>query len=75
MPAQLSRPLDFLVVADHSDQTGFFPMLMSGDPALMADPTGRRQYDMIQSGQGVAVIMEMITALSGPGLPEALRPR
>jgi hypothetical protein len=50
-------------------------MLMSGDPALMADPTGRRQYDMIQSGQGVAVIMAMITALSGPGLPGALRPR
>ena len=72
VPAQLSRPLDFLVVADHSDQMGFFPMLMAGDPAVMADPTGRRWYDMIQSGEGVGVIMEMITALSGPGLPEAL---
>jgi hypothetical protein len=72
VPAQLSRPLDFLVVADHSDQMGFFPMLMAGDPAVMADPTGRRWYDMIQSGEGVGVILEMITALSGPGLPEAL---
>src|SRR6478736_6861147 len=26
-PAKLSRPLDFLVVADHSDNMGFFPDL------------------------------------------------
>ena len=36
-PAKLSRPLDFLVVADHSDGIGFFPQLMSGDPELLAD--------------------------------------
>ncbi|MEE4240393.1 MAG: DUF3604 domain-containing protein, partial [Desulfopila sp.] len=29
-PVKLSRPLDFLVVADHSDGMGFFPQLMSG---------------------------------------------
>ncbi len=72
VPAQLSRPLDFLVVADHSDNMGFFPLLLGGDPAVLADPTGRRWYDLIQSGQGMAVLQEMITALSGPGLPEAL---
>jgi hypothetical protein len=33
---KLSRPLDFLVVADHSDGMGFFPQLMGGDPALLA---------------------------------------
>jgi hypothetical protein len=72
LPVQLSRPLDFLVVADHSDQMGFFSLLLAGDPAMMADPTGRRWYDMIQSGQGVGVVMELVTALSGPGLPPAL---
>src|SRR6187401_3485629 len=30
-PVKLSRPLDFLVVADHSDGFGFFPQSMSGD--------------------------------------------
>lgn len=35
-PVKLSRPLDFLVVADHSDGMGFFPLLMSGDPALLS---------------------------------------
>jgi Protein of unknown function (DUF3604) len=37
-PARLARPLDFLVVADHSDGFGFFPLLMGGDPKVMADP-------------------------------------
>jgi hypothetical protein len=27
-PAKLSRPLDFLVVSDHSDGFGFFPLLL-----------------------------------------------
>src|SRR3569832_1614076 len=40
--AKLSRPLDFLVVTDHSDGFGFFPQLMSGDPALLATPQGRK---------------------------------
>ena len=30
-PVKLSRPLDFLVVADHSDNMGFFPQLLAGD--------------------------------------------
>ena len=29
---KLSRPLDFLVVADHSDAMGLFPMIFGGDP-------------------------------------------
>ena len=29
-PAKLSRPLDFLVVADHSDNMGFFPRPLRG---------------------------------------------
>jgi hypothetical protein len=31
-PVKLSRPLDFLVVADHSDNMGFFPDLFAGKP-------------------------------------------
>ena len=37
-PAKLSRPLDFLVVADHSDNMGFFPDLLAGKPEILADP-------------------------------------
>ena len=41
---KLSRPLDFLVVADHSDNMGLFPRLFAGEPSMLADPTGRRWY-------------------------------
>ena len=72
-PAKLSRPLDFLVVADHSDNMGFFPHLLAGKPAMLADPTGRRWYDMIQSGQGADAAIEMIiVAFSQGTFPQAL---
>ena len=34
-PVKLSRPLDFLVVADHSDNMGFFPQLLAGYPSSL----------------------------------------
>src|SRR5687767_4170748 len=49
--AKLSRPLDFMVVADHSDNMGFFPQLVGGDPGLLATPQGRKWYDEINSGK------------------------
>jgi hypothetical protein len=50
-PAKLSRLLDFLVVSDHSDNMGFFPDLFAGKTELLANPTGRRWYDMIHGGR------------------------
>ena len=71
--AKLSRPLDFLVVADHSDNMGFFPQLFSGDPAMLSDPTGRRWYDMIQSGKGADAAIEIIVSFSQGRFPKALQ--
>jgi hypothetical protein len=69
-PARLSRPLDFLVVADHSDGFGFFPQLMSGDQELLATPQGRKWYDMIKGGQGAAAAMDIIVSFSNNKLPK-----
>ncbi len=71
---KLSRPLDFLVVADHSDNLGFFPRLYAGDPAMLADPTGRRWYDLVQEGgqKGMQAASEIIVAFSNDEFPEAL---
>ncbi|WP_430642427.1 DUF3604 domain-containing protein [Bradyrhizobium sacchari] len=71
-PVKLSRPLDFLVVADHSDNMGFFPDMMAGKPELLADPTGRRWYDMIRSGKGSDAAIEIITAFSHGTFPKDL---
>ncbi|MHC4981358.1 MAG: DUF3604 domain-containing protein, partial [Planctomycetota bacterium] len=74
LKVKLARPLDFLVVADHSDNMGFFPRLYAGDRQMLADPTGRRWYDMVQEGgqQGVAAAVEIIVAFSQNQFPEAL---
>ena len=71
---KLSRPLDFLVVADHSDNMGFFPRLFAGDPAMLADPTGKKWYDMVQAGgeQAVKAAIEVIEAFSNNTFPKAL---
>src|SRR5210317_1800556 len=71
---KLSRPLDFLVVADHSDNMGFFPRLAAGDPQMLADPTGRRWYDLIQAGgqDAVGAAVEIIQSLTMNTMPEAL---
>jgi hypothetical protein len=72
---KLARPLDFIVVADHSDNMGFFPRLYAGDPKMLADETGRRWYDMIQEGgsQGVQVALEVIDRFSRNTFPPALQ--
>jgi len=71
-PVKLSRPLDFLVVADHSDNMGFFPDLFTGKPEVLADPTGRKWYDLIQSGKGQQAAMEIIVAFSQGTFPKNL---
>jgi hypothetical protein len=71
-PVRLSRPLDFLVVADHSDNMGFFPDLYAGKPAILADPTGKRWYDLIKSGKGNDAAVEIIVAFSQGTFPKAL---
>ena len=69
---RLSRPLDFLVVADHSDNMGFFPDLFAGAPHVLADPTGKRWYDLVQSGEGMTAALEIIDAFSRAAFPEAI---
>ena len=71
-PVRLSRPLDFLVVADHSDNMGFFPDLIAGAPFILADPTGKDWYDRIKAGKGVGVAIELIGLFAQDKFPPAL---
>src|SRR5512135_3354975 len=68
-PVKLSRPLDFLVVADHSDGMGFFPLLMGGDPTLLATPQGRKWYDEIRAGKGADAAIDIIVTFSNGQVP------
>src|SRR5262245_56538985 len=71
-PVKLSRPLDFLVVADHSDNMGFFPDLIGGKAELLANPTGRKWYDLIQSGRGGEAAIDIIVQFSQGTFPKEL---
>jgi hypothetical protein len=63
-PVRLSRPLDFLVIADHSDNMGFFPDMLSGAPHILSNPTGKDWYNRIKAGKGVGVALELIGLFS-----------
>jgi hypothetical protein len=69
---RLARPLDFLVIADHSDNMGFFPDLFNANPAVLEDPKGKEWYDMIQAGEGMAVALEIIDSFSRGTFPDKL---
>lgn len=73
-PVKLSRPLDWLVVADHSDALGVINEVLVGNPKLMADPTAKRWNQQMNASmeEGMKVTMEIIT-LQGQGkIPAAL---
>jgi uncharacterized protein DUF3604 len=73
-PVRLSRPLDFLVVADHSDNMGFFPELQAGSPFVMASEKGRRWHEMVNKGgqKGVQAAAELIQAFAQDKFPKEL---
>ena len=75
MKARLSRPLDFLVVADHSDNMGLFDLIFAGDRSITSDPEGKRIYEMVQAGgdKAVQASLELIDSFSkGEKISDAL---
>jgi hypothetical protein len=75
---QLSRPLDWLVVADHGVAMGTMMELYKGNPLLMNDERLRRWHKMMNDSpeQGVLAASELISAGSQGDLPpDALNPK
>ncbi len=50
VPARLSRPLDFLVIADHAENLGLAPAIAISDPDLLKNPWGKAVHDLAHSG-------------------------
>ena len=65
-PAKLGRPLDWLVIADHSDGMGFFSDMAAGNPDIIKYEQGKRWYDGLQKGgdASVAAALDLITTFS-----------
>jgi hypothetical protein len=77
VPIQLSRPLDWLAMTDHSDLLGVPPALREGDPALVeADQTLADWSEVMKGGtleEIVPVAMSAIQAQGNGTLPEAAK--
>ena len=66
LPVKLARPLDWLVIADHSDQMGMVQDIAKGDPAIMKSKQGRRWNAGMKAGgqKAVETTFDLITNFS-----------
>jgi hypothetical protein len=73
--AKLDRPLDFLMIADHSDALGATRRLYDAPRLLIRDPQMRKWHDMMrESEQGsLQVTAEIINRAANGTLPAAMR--
>ena len=74
LPVKLSRPLDWLVIADHSDMMGFADDVRSGAPNVLANSKGKQWYDGLQTGGQAAAdaALDLIQTFSQGNIPEDL---
>lgn len=72
--AQLKRPLDFLVIADHAVALGLSREIYEGNPTLLSDPTIKRWSEMMNESiqKGTEATGEMIRGHSTGTNPEML---
>ncbi|MDH3322562.1 MAG: DUF3604 domain-containing protein [Flavobacteriaceae bacterium] len=66
---KLSRPLDFLVIADHSDGMGFFPDLMAEKEHVMQYEESKKWKKLIDDGQGGDAAISIIKTFSQGKMP------
>ncbi len=74
-PVKLSRPLDWLVIADHSDGIGAMNEIIKGNPSLLKDATVRGWHNNLRKGgrDTVNATLEIINAFTQGKLPAVLK--
>ena len=68
-PVRISRPLDFTVVTDHSDNMGFFSKFAAGDPTILANPQAKEWYTLMTTGKQAEAAVAIITSFSTGNFP------
>ena len=73
-PVKLSRPLDWVVITDHSDAIGIIAELRAGNAEMMADPVLKRWSDMMNQGgtEAQKATVELVVAQAEKKLPRAM---
>ena len=59
------RPLDWVAITDHAEYMGISDQIRAGSPALLANPQGKRWYEMSQQGpdSGVKAAIEAVVSM------------
>jgi hypothetical protein len=70
---RLSRPLDFLVVTDHSDFMGLAPDFLGGKPEVIADPTARRWFELVHAGKAADAFAELLPLYGAGKMPSTMQ--
>jgi hypothetical protein len=72
--AKLHRPLDWIVISDHSDGLGVISEVQEGNTEMMADSTVKRWHDLMAKGGDSAfqAAREMIKAQASKSLPKIM---
>ena len=72
LPLKLSRPLDWLVITDHTDLMGFAADIQKGAPNILADPKGKEWAEGFAKGGQEAgkAAFDLITHFAQMKLPE-----
>jgi hypothetical protein len=75
VPAQLSRPLDFLVISDHAEGLGVMLQVYEGNPAFTADTTLARWGKAMKAGGqlAAATMRELVSAQAQGTLPAPVK--
>jgi len=74
VPIQLSRPLDWLVVTDHTDLMGIATDIKAGTPNILADKKGKEWHEGFKKGGKAAgeAAFDLIGNFAQMTLPEQL---
>ena len=74
LPVKLGRPLDFLVVADHTDMMGISGDIQKGTPNILAVPKGREWHEgFVKGGQAAGeAAFDLITHFAQMKVPEQM---
>jgi hypothetical protein len=74
LPLRLSRPLDWLVITDHSDMMGIAADIQNGAPNIIAIPKGRAWHEaFVEGGQAAGqAAFDLIQNFAQFTLPEKM---
>ena len=70
--AKLGRPLDWMVITDHSDGMGTISEIRAGNPEMIADDFLKHMYEVLKGGneeESGKVVRELISRQSNGKLP------